>query len=151
MSAMEIRKILVGLDLSPRADLVLEAAVNLAQRFGAKLVLVHAVEVPFDFPSGALGLSPTMLSGTLEDTAQRDLEARARALPPGLVHKVDLQLGTGWRVVCDVARAEDVDLIVIGSHGYSGLDRVLGTTAARIVNHADRPVLVARAKGAQNT
>jgi nucleotide-binding universal stress UspA family protein len=42
------------------------------------------------------------------------------------------------------ARAIGADLIVIGSHGYGGLDRVLGTTAARVVNHADRSVLVVR-------
>ena len=35
-------------------------------------------------------------------------------------------------------------LIVIGSHGYGGIDHLLGTTAARVVNHADRPVLVVR-------
>jgi nucleotide-binding universal stress UspA family protein len=35
-------------------------------------------------------------------------------------------------------------LILIGSHGYSGLDHLLGTTAARVVNHADRSVLVVR-------
>jgi nucleotide-binding universal stress UspA family protein len=38
-----------------------------------------------------------------------------------------------------------VDLIVIGSHGYDALDRLLGTTAAKVVNHADRSVLVVRA------
>ena len=43
------------------------------------------------------------------------------------------------------ARApENVDLIVIGSHGYGGIDRVIGTTAAKVVNHADRSVLVVR-------
>ena len=35
-------------------------------------------------------------------------------------------------------------LVIIGSHGYGGIDHLLGTTAARIVNHADRPVLVFR-------
>jgi universal stress protein F len=42
------------------------------------------------------------------------------------------------------AAENDVDMIVIGSHGYHGLDRVLGTTAAKVVNHADRSVLVVR-------
>jgi nucleotide-binding universal stress UspA family protein len=43
----------------------------------------------------------------------------------------------------------DVDLIVIGSHGYGALDHVLGTTAAKVVNHADRSVLVVRPKGSR--
>jgi nucleotide-binding universal stress UspA family protein len=44
-----------------------------------------------------------------------------------------------------VATDENVALIVIGAHGYQGLDRMLGTTAAKVVNHADRAVLVVRA------
>jgi nucleotide-binding universal stress UspA family protein len=148
MAGMEIRKILVGLDTSPRAARVLETAVALAQRYGAKLILCNSVGIPFDFPADALGLSPTALPGIMEEAARRDLEARARGLPPEIPHKVDIQIGTPWQVICSLAKDEDVDLIVIGSHGYSGLDRVIGTTAARVVNHADRPVLVVRDKPA---
>jgi nucleotide-binding universal stress UspA family protein len=149
MSQLEIRKILVGLDSSPRADHVLAAAVSLAQRFGAQLILVNSVGIPFDFPADALGLSPTALPGIMEEAARRDIEARARTLPSNIPHKVDIQIGTPWQVVCNLAKEEDVDLIVIGSHGYSGIDRVIGTTAARVVNHADRPVLVIRQKPEQ--
>lgn len=146
MALVEMKKILVGLDSSPRAGLILETAVSLAQRFDAKLILVHSVGIPIDFPADALGLSPNALPGVLEDAARRDLEARGRGLPPGIAHKEDVQIGTPWQVICNLAKEEDVDLIVIGSHGYSGLDRVIGTTAARVVNHADRPVLVVRPK-----
>jgi nucleotide-binding universal stress UspA family protein len=52
--------------------------------------------------------------------------------------------GFPWQAVCAAAVDESVDLIVIGSHGYSGIDHLIGTTAAKIVNHADRPVLVVR-------
>jgi universal stress protein F len=146
MPGIEIRKILVGLDSSPRAPHVLETAVALAQRYSAKLILCNSVGIPLDFPADALGLSPTSLPGIMEEAARRDLEARAKALPPDLPHKVDIQIGTPWQVICNLAKDEDVDLIVIGSHGYSGLDRVIGTTAARVVNHADRSVMVVRAK-----
>ncbi len=148
MSVLEIRKILVGLDSSPRSAQVLEAAVGLAQRFGAEIILCHSVGIPFDFPADALGLSPNALPGIMEEAARRDLEARARALPPEIKHKVDIQIGTPWQVIVNLAKDEDADLIVIGSHGYSGLDRVIGTTAARVVNHTDRAVLVVRAKPA---
>jgi nucleotide-binding universal stress UspA family protein len=57
---------------------------------------------------------------------------------------VRVALGAPWEAVCSAAREVSADLILIGSHGYSGIDRLLGTTAAKIVNHADRPVLVAR-------
>jgi nucleotide-binding universal stress UspA family protein len=45
-----------------------------------------------------------------------------------------------------VARTVDVDLIVLGSHCYHGLDRVLGTVAAKVVNRADRDVFVVRGR-----
>ena len=51
---------------------------------------------------------------------------------------------TAWDGICHAARELDVDLIVIGSHGYGAIDRVIGTTAAKVVNHADRNVLVVR-------
>jgi universal stress protein F len=146
MSLTAIKKILVGLDSSPRSALVLEAAATIAQGFGAQLILVHSVGIPVEFPVDALGLSPNALPGILEEHARRDLEARARSLPQGIASKVDIQIGTPWQVVCNLAKEEDVDLIVIGSHGYSGFDRVIGTTAGRVVNHADRPVLVVRPK-----
>src|SRR5262245_35510608 len=108
MSLVEMKKILVGLDSSPRAPLILETAVQLAQRFDARLILVHSVGIPLDFPADALGLSPTALPAIMEDAARRDLEARARGLPPGIAHKVDIQVGTPWQVICNLAKEEDV-------------------------------------------
>ena len=56
--------------------------------------------------------------------------------------------GDPWRVIVENAANFDVDLIVIGSHRYHGrLDRVLGTVAAKVVNHADRNVLVVHERG----
>ena len=51
-----------------------------------------------------------------------------------------------WDAICSHALEHDVDVIVIGSHDYRFLDRIVGTTAAKVVNHADRPVLVVRPK-----
>jgi nucleotide-binding universal stress UspA family protein len=51
-------------------------------------------------------------------------------------------LGDPWQEILNVAQAVDVDLIVLGSHRYHGADRILGTVASKIVNHADRDVLV---------
>jgi nucleotide-binding universal stress UspA family protein len=54
-------------------------------------------------------------------------------------------MGSPWDAIVRVAREEDVDAIMIGSHGYEVLDRIIGTTAAKVVNHADRTVIVVRA------
>jgi nucleotide-binding universal stress UspA family protein len=58
--------------------------------------------------------------------------------------RLKLAVANPWRGVCAAALEEQVDLIVIGSHGYGALDHVLGTNAARIVNHAPCSVLVVR-------
>jgi universal stress protein A len=59
-----------------------------------------------------------------------------RVMPPVVRH------GQPWRVILEVAEELDVDLITMGSHGYHGFDRVLGTTAGKVANLAHRNVLV---------
>ena len=71
---------------------------------------------------------------------------RAKDLPKGLRVTSVVRTGVAWHVVCAVAAEVNANLIVIGSHGYAGFDRILGTTAERVVNHADRSVLVVRDK-----
>jgi nucleotide-binding universal stress UspA family protein len=55
-----------------------------------------------------------------------------------------VHVGAPWESICRAARENAVDLIVIGSHGVHGIERLLGTTATRVLNHADRSVLVVR-------
>jgi nucleotide-binding universal stress UspA family protein len=138
-----MKRILVALDGSERQGHVLDAALELARPLGAKLVLLRAVSIPVELPRAALSASPDSLAGLLEKQARQDL-ALVSERAAGLVERTRVELGTPWHTIVDVARAEGVDLIVIGSHGYGGLDRLLGTTAAKVVNHADRRVLVVR-------
>ncbi len=139
-----MKRILVCLDSSPRAANVLAAAVDLASRNGAKLDLLRTVGVPTDIHGGLVGLSPAELSERLAEWAHTDLAAFAESAPPGMVEGRHVRVGTPWDAICREAIALDVDLIVLGSHGHTVLDRVLGTTASRVVNHADRSVLVVR-------
>ena len=99
---MEYRKILVGLDSSPRAAHVLSTAVALAQRDGAQLILCHSVGIPLDFPVDSFGISPSSLPAIMEETARRELEAKAKTLPQGIANKVDIQIGTPWQVICEL-------------------------------------------------
>ena len=138
-------KIVVGLDGSERAAGVLAAAAKLAETFGAELLLVRALSVPYDLPAEALKLSPDKLEGILEARAKLDLEEQTKLLPKTVRTRSIVRPGSPWEILCEVAREASATLIVIGSHGYGGLDRILGTTAARVVNHADRSVFVVRA------
>ena len=142
--SLHMKKILVALDGSERAARVLDAAVHLAETSGAKLVLYRAISVSPDLPRQSLVAPETKLEDLLTSYARSDLSKIAESIRPELVHQVVTAFATPWDGICRAAREHDVDLIVIGSHGFGGLDRVLGTVAAKVVNHADRNVLVVR-------
>lgn len=140
-----MKKILVGVDGSPRQKAVLAAAAELARRTRAKLVLFRAVSLPTELPAEAYLMAPDEVTKILEKRAQAGVEEAAGDVPNELVEKLHVAIGTPWQAVCRAAVEDDVDMIVVGSHGYDTLDKVLGTTAAKIVNHAERSVLVVRA------
>jgi len=139
-----MKRILVALDASDRAGLVLAAAAHLAELAGAKLVLFRAINVPSDLPREVLAVTDLRLEDVLKRNAHEGLDRLAATIQPQLVEAITTELATPWDGICRAGRSHDADLIVVGSHGYSGLDRVLGTTAAKVVNHADRNVLVVR-------
>jgi nucleotide-binding universal stress UspA family protein len=139
-----MKRILVALDGSPRAETVLAAAARLAELSHGKLVLFRAIGVPADLPREILNLMDRSLEDVLIGNAHAELERFAASLPRDRVERIVTPFATAWDGICRTARELDVDLIVIGSHGYGGIDRVLGTTAAKVVNHADRNVLVVR-------
>lgn len=139
-----MRKILVALDGSKRQADVLRAASSLARKNGAKLVLFRAVGLPDDLPAEAYAVPPNEVPLLLEQRAQKDLAQIEQQLPAELHGGIVVHIGSPWQAIERAAKEQDVDAIVIGSHGFSGLDHVLGTTAAKVVNHADRTVIVVR-------
>lgn len=136
--------IIVGLDGSPRAGAVLAAAVDLAKRYEKQLVLFRSFGVPTGLPEGVWKIDQGSLVEHIRGHAKDYLNDCAREVPAELLAQVRVEVGVPWEAVCAVAKGMNADLIVIGSHGYGGLDRVLGTTAAKIVNHAECSVLVVR-------
>jgi nucleotide-binding universal stress UspA family protein len=142
-----MKRILVGLDSSQRARVVLDAAIDLARRTGAKLRLFRAVGLPPEMPSTMWAMPPNQMLETLLAASRRELDEYAATVPPELLDGATTHIGVAWDAICAAARELDVDLVVIGSHGYSVLDRIIGTTAAKVVNHADRSVLVVRNPG----
>ena len=139
-------RILVGVDSSTRTPFVVAQAATLAEKLDGKLLLVTSVGLPPEVPPHFWAASSLDLSGILIENAKKTLQAISETLPPNRVEAMLVEIGTAWDVICRLAKANDADLIVIGSHGYGGLDRLIGTTASRVVNHADRSVLVVRPK-----
>jgi universal stress protein F len=141
----------VAVDDSDHARLVLDAAIDLGRRTGARLRLLRAIGLPPDLPSNVLAMPKLELVESSLEAAKRDLEQMAQRIPPELYDGATAQVGVPWDAICSVAREHDADMIVIGSHGYRWLDRIIGTTAAKVVNHADRSVMVVRPKPAASS
>jgi nucleotide-binding universal stress UspA family protein len=139
-----MKRILVCLDASRRAPAVLEAAAELAERMGAKLVLLRSVGLPAEIDQEFYVHAATSMTEMLVDKAKQQLDILAMEVPEGLIEGFDVHVGTPWDTICREAKARDCDLVVLGSHGFSGVDRILGTTAAKVVNHCERSVLVVR-------
>jgi nucleotide-binding universal stress UspA family protein len=139
-----MRTYLVALDNSARAAHVLSTAVDLAGSTGAKLVLFRAVGLPHDLPHDSYALSPDEVLDQLRQRADADLRGFAQTVPTAVACTTRLEVGAAWQTIGTVAREVGADLIILGSHGFSGVDRLLGTTASRVVNHADRSVMVVR-------
>jgi nucleotide-binding universal stress UspA family protein len=139
-----MKRILVGLDGSPRSPYVLSVAVAIAKAQSAKLVLMRSVGIPPEVPQDLWRTSDQPLIDVLTATAATYLEQQAASVPKDLLERNEVVLGVAWGALCDAAKKDRSDLLVIGSHGYSGLDHLMGTTAAKIVNHAPCSVLVVR-------
>jgi nucleotide-binding universal stress UspA family protein len=139
-----MKRLLVALDGSPHALKVLQAAVELAQRTDGKLILFRAVEVPVESTALAFSLPPGELEAQMQKAAESALADYTREVPGERLEGARVGVGSPWRAICDAAVEVNADLIVVGSQGYGTLDRILGTTASRVVNRADRSVLVVR-------
>jgi nucleotide-binding universal stress UspA family protein len=143
--------ILVPMDFSDHSKKALHYAVALASHFGAALHVLHVFEQianPAD-----VGFSP-MVWTDLQEEQKVDLEAKlqATATEAGVaVLNVDchviVKCGRAWQEITDEARTVGAQLIIISTHGYTGLKHVLlGSVAEKVVRHAPCPVLTVRAE-----
>ncbi len=139
-----MKQILVGLDGSPRAAGVLDTALKMARAQGAKVTLLRSVGLPPDVPQDFWKTTDEPLPELLRRRAQAYLDECAAKVPADLLAGCQVTIGVPWQTVCDTAQRIHADVVVIGSHGYAGLDKLLGTTAAKVVNHAPCTVVVVR-------
>lgn len=145
---LEIQRILAPTDFSEHAEEALRYACGLAERLGATLHLLHVL--PDVVPVGpdpmlAPGLPPDYYT----DTENQSLEALGKTIRPEWGHAPAVEVAVRWGGPVEgiVAYANDVaiELIVIATHGRTGLSHVLlGSVAERIIREAPCPVLTVR-------
>ena len=140
-----IRHILVPHDFSETAESALQYALDLAQKVGATVTVMHAYEMPtYGFPE-----TPVMtaeMTGQIERASRQALSGVAsRASRPGVDLRTVLRQGVAWSEIVAVAKETNADLLVMGTHGRRGLARMLlGSVAEKVVRASPCPVLTVR-------
>jgi len=141
------KKILVPLDGSVLAEKALDHAEKLAETFDAEIILFQVV--PFMPIYGDPGLAPFVIDDKQKEAADRYLTTRAEELKKR-GFKVTAVVKTGLQVaaeIIDFATGNGVDLIVMCTHGHSGITLwVLGSVARKVLTRAETPILLIHLK-----
>jgi len=143
-----VKKVLVAVDFSPMAAVTAEAAAGEAALHGAALTVLHVFNpqmLNLQMPEEIL--PPTLdLRDKLLQLAHAEMDKLRQSLAAGGVQAEIVLEESGENIgkaVAAYAKAHQIDLLVVGSHGHSGLGRLLlGSVANDVVNHAGCPVLV---------
>ncbi len=142
------RKVLCPIDFSQPARAAMDAAVEIARQVDAELVLFHAYQLPgYTLPEGSVVASPKMLQDLADQAEAHLVDWKGIAESAG-APRVSAEKGIGEPAfeIVEVARELGCDLIVLGTHGRTGLAHaLLGSTAERVVRRAACPVLTIRA------
>ena len=141
-----VKRILVPIDLSEPSKNALRYALALAQQFGAKLILLYVVEpvATHDFDYHPLVLELDKIMAVARDRLKK--LCAQEVVGPSRIEQTLVRNGVAHGEITDAAKRLRADLIVISTHGRTGLKHVwLGSTAERVVRHAHCPVLVVRA------
>ncbi|MBE7176609.1 MAG: universal stress protein [Mucilaginibacter polytrichastri] len=142
---MIIRKILISADSGEQFDKVATAGFDLAHRIDAEVALVHIVEpvvVPNSTENDMFPVEMDLVDAQNTQAKRLLDEIEARFSPERPCTKY-IEMGRPSTMVVDFAKEFGADMIVIGTHGRTGLDRLLmGSVAEHVVRHSDVPVLV---------
>ena len=138
---MSMKKILFPTDFSTASDAALVHAENLAKQSSAELLILHIEEPPLAYGGGEL------YYGLPEPSSKRILKMLSDVCPsdPQLSFEHRLVMGDPATEIVRIAEEEQAELIVLGTHGRTGLSRILmGSVAEAVVRHAPCPVLIYR-------
>jgi len=141
----EIKRVLCPIDFSEHSIRAYRYALSIASHYKAKLLLQHVVEL-WRYLSADFSATPTLLTefcDTLCEKAEEQLQQLVKTYPyDGVETERIMQQGVAAECTLDLAQAQKADLIVMGTHGRRGFDRlVLGSVTERVMRKASCPVL----------
>ncbi|SFR41659.1 universal stress protein [Halogeometricum limi] len=136
-------RILVPTDGSQATDRAVEHAVDLAKQYGAS---IHALYVVDSGAYASLEAGADIVLEALEDEGKQAVDHIVEAAErEGVDVTASVQTGTAYQTILDYADEEDCDVVVMGTHGRSGLNRyLLGSVTEKVVRSSDVPVLTVR-------
>ena len=142
-----MRKILLATDFSDGSAAAERMAVELASKLGASILALHVVEPPpYSYPSVSLYVpSPELVGDALRAAKQALQQVEERLRKQGIAVESAVLQGVPYTEIVRVADEGRFDLVVIGTHGRTGLKHfLLGSVAERVVRSCTRPVLTMR-------
>lgn len=142
-----IHKVLVPIDFSDYSKNALKYAAQFAQQFKAKMFLVYVVEpmiYPADFSMGQVAIPSTDID--LQKRGDEELNILAKSLiDPSVEVEIIIKTGKPFVEINETANEKDIDLIIMATHGHTGVEHLLfGSTAEKVVRKAPCPVLTLR-------
>lgn len=141
-----IKNILVPIDFSDYSKNALKYAVEFAKKFSAKLFLIYVVEpiiYPADFSMGQVAIPSTDID--IQNRAEEELKKLADEIQTDTQVETIIKTGKPFVEINETAREKDIDLIIIATHGHTGVEHLLfGSTAEKVVRKAPCPVLTLR-------
>jgi nucleotide-binding universal stress UspA family protein len=142
-----IKNILVPIDFSDYSKNALRYAVQFAKQFKAKMYLIYVVEpmiYPADFSMGQVAI-PSM-DADLQNRADEELKLLAKNfIDPSINSETLIKTGKPFVEINETAKEVDADLIIMATHGHTGVEHLLfGSTAEKVVRKAPCPVLTLR-------
>lgn len=144
LPVFQLKRILVPVDFSECASKALEYALPFARQFGATLLVTHVIQPYIPIPE-MTGVDVELIEAQMREAAERELKVVCKALPADVVSEQVLRIGHPQTEIVRAAKELNADLIIVSTHGRSGLAHVfLGSTAERVIRHAGCPVLVVR-------
>ena len=140
-------KILTAIDFSENSEFAFDYALTLATQFNAELTIIHVINEPVDLRGFYVPhISFEQLEKEIEESAVKMMEKFCSSkLGAFSNYKTSIMTGIPYDEILAAAARINASLIVLGTHGRTGLDRILfGSTAERVVRSASCPVLTVR-------
>ncbi len=147
---MKISKILVPLDFSEFGKEALALAESWAKSFGASLHLLHVIDLRDLYSLDPQSMETSIvLENTLRQRAQKKLESYSKNLK--VPCETEIRLGSPLEEIEDCIQEKKINLVVISTHGRTGLKHVLlGSVAEKVVHHSSCPVLTFKPSSLKN-